>query len=75
MKSKLTCYKCKHQWEHERTGSFPCGPCPTSCPECRAYCCPECGGEMGKETGCDDLDSYTAGGCYSCSYECCGGCV
>ena len=71
----LTCHKCQHQWEHEMEGSYPCGPCPTSCPKCKAYCCPKCGGAMGRSIDGDEMDQYTSGGCHDCDYTCCGGCI
>lgn len=76
MKNTLTCHSCNHKWEHDSIGSYPCGPCPTSCPKCGEYCCPDCGGEMGKsiDDG-NDMDMYTSGSCNSCNYTCCGGCI
>jgi len=72
----LTCWNCKTEWDHEKTGSYPSGPCPAYCPKCHERCCPDCGGEMGRsvDNG-DEMDLYTAGGCRSCSYTCCGGCI
>jgi hypothetical protein len=67
MKSK--CWSCSHEWESYGGG------CPISCPECGESCCPECGGEMGRTIDGDEMDQYTAGGCYSCSHTCCGGCI
>lgn len=57
------------------TGTYPCGPCPVSCPNCGKLCCPECGGNMGRILNCDEMDRYTSGGCHDCSYTCCGGCI
>jgi len=74
--NKLICYSCGHGFEHEMLGSYPCGPCPTNCPNCHASCCPQCGGELGKSVdGGKEMDQYTAGGCHSCNYTCCGGCI
>lgn len=73
--NKLKCHDCDHEWEYEMKGSYPCGPCPTSCPKCDAYCCPKCGGGMGRSTGDEDKDIYTSGGCERCFYSCCGGCI
>lgn len=75
MKTELKCYACGHEWEHIKAGSWPNGPCPTTCPECGAYCCPSCGGEMGRSINGNEMDQYTSGGCYSCGYQCCGGCI
>ena len=50
----LICHKCNKKFKHTPTGEYPGGPCPTSCPHCGAYCCPMCGGMMGKS-----LDEYT----------------
>lgn len=77
--SNWKCHACEHDepdWEATAGEYYPNGPCPVSCPICGAYCCPDCGGEMGKsiDDG-DEADSYTSGGCYRCDYHCCGGCI
>ena len=77
MKNKfitLICHSCGCVWDHLPAGQYPCGPCPTLCPNCKATCCPFCGGEMGKSID-DEMDLYTSGGCYICNYTCCGGCI
>ena len=43
---------------------------PVYCPNCDCMRCPECGGEMDTNTGNDDLDTYTAGKCQECDFQC-----
>ena len=43
---------------------------PVYCPNCNCMRCPECGGEMDKNTDSDDLNTYTAGKCQSCDFQC-----
>lgn len=43
---------------------------PVYCPTCNCMRCPECGGEMLKNTGSDDLDTYTSGRCQKCDFQC-----
>jgi len=74
-KTTLYCRFCNTKWEHNLDGSYPCGPCPTCCPNCGNSCCPECGGEMGRSIDGDEMDDYTSGGCHDCDYTCCGGCI
>ena len=37
--------------------------------------CPECGGEMDKETDNSDLNEFSLLSCNECGHEHCGGCV
>jgi hypothetical protein len=71
MTNKLKCYACGVEFEHELAYH-----CPAMCTACSAWgLCPKCGGRMECNTGCDDLDAYTYGGCTLCAHECCGDCV
>jgi len=74
-KKKLTCHNCGTKFKYKKTGSYPSGPCPALCDKCHSSCCPDCGGKLGRLTGCEDMDLYTAGGCHDCDYACCGGCI
>ena len=71
----LTCHNCGHKWKYKATGAYSCGPCFVGCFGCDVFCCPMCGGEMGRSVDQDELDAYTSGGCHKCSYTCCGGCI
>lgn len=71
----IKCHLCGKEFEHVASGSYPTGPCPALCPKCASDCCPMCGGSLVKNTGCEDEDKYTHGGCCDCDYRCCGGCI
>jgi hypothetical protein len=73
-----TCYNCNTAFEME--GSYPCGPCDWSCPNCGTNVSPCCGApivDTSHERGeCDTCDYCGVAACSKCGDHChCGGCI